>query len=228
MNPRFVLGTVDNRVRVWRCLGPFLNGLPGAILQQDDARSHTARVAQDFLRHFQTLPWPTRSPDLSPVEHGYQTQDPLLQTNSQENRHIVRRARIAAHCLIVRHKYLRSLFTTGFFVSAHHRNAPGLRTVAIAVTITRAAIDTYSLSPPFRMVLLSKRMDCNQMVWPRWPSAQGIGSWQACHEFEPSTAKTHRVGERCTLNLSSTQTSFRWCGVVFRRGGASSGVVLVT
>ncbi|GFU01525.1 transposable element Tcb1 transposase [Trichonephila clavipes] len=34
--------------------GPFLNGLPGAIFQQDNARPHTARVAQDFLRHFQT------------------------------------------------------------------------------------------------------------------------------------------------------------------------------
>ncbi|GFS82182.1 DDE_3 domain-containing protein [Trichonephila clavipes] len=50
-------------------VGPFLNGLSGAILQQDNARPHTRRVAQDFLRHFQTLPWPTRSPDLSPVEH---------------------------------------------------------------------------------------------------------------------------------------------------------------
>ncbi|GFW28419.1 transposable element Tc1 transposase [Trichonephila clavipes] len=49
--------------------GPFLNGLPGAIFQQDNARLHTARVAQNFLRHFQTLPWPARSPDLSPVEH---------------------------------------------------------------------------------------------------------------------------------------------------------------
>ncbi|GFW48542.1 transposable element Tcb2 transposase [Trichonephila clavipes] len=95
---RFVLGTDDNRVRVWRrpaydnrstlivirgtltCqryvddilrphVGPFLNGLPGAIFQQDNARPHTARVAQDFLSHFQTLPWPARSPDLSPVEH---------------------------------------------------------------------------------------------------------------------------------------------------------------
>ncbi|GFV99073.1 transposable element Tcb2 transposase [Trichonephila clavipes] len=121
---RFVLGTDDNRVRVWRRpgerynsphtvlhhtartagvmvwgaiaydsrstlivmrgtltgqryvedilrphVGPFLNGLPGAIFQQDNARPHTARVAQDFLRHFQTLPWPTRSPDLSPVVH---------------------------------------------------------------------------------------------------------------------------------------------------------------
>ncbi|GFX11890.1 transposable element Tc1 transposase [Trichonephila clavipes] len=66
---RFVLGTDDNRVRVWRHPGPFLNGLPGAIFQQDNARLHTARVAQDFLRHFQTLPWPARSQDLSPVEH---------------------------------------------------------------------------------------------------------------------------------------------------------------
>ncbi|GFW22367.1 histone-lysine N-methyltransferase ASH1L [Trichonephila clavipes] len=115
---RFVLGTDDNRVRVWRRpgerynsphtariagvmvwgaiaydsrstlivmrgtlmgqryvddilrphVGPFLNGLPGAIFQQDNAHLHTARVAQDFLRHFQTLPWPARSPNLSPVE----------------------------------------------------------------------------------------------------------------------------------------------------------------
>ncbi|GFX08916.1 transposable element Tcb1 transposase [Trichonephila clavipes] len=95
---RFVLGTDDNRVRVWRrpaygsrsilivmCgtltgqrfvddilrphVGPFLNGLPGAIFQQGNARPHTARVAQDFLRHFQSFPWLARSPDLSPVEH---------------------------------------------------------------------------------------------------------------------------------------------------------------
>ncbi|GFW26627.1 transposable element Tc1 transposase [Trichonephila clavipes] len=121
---RFVLGTDDNRVRVWRRPGelynpphtvlrhtartagvmvcgaiaydirstlivmrgtltgqryveyilrphvkPFQNGLPGAIFQQDNARPHTARVSQDFLRHFQTLPRPARSPNLSPVEH---------------------------------------------------------------------------------------------------------------------------------------------------------------
>ncbi|GFT22501.1 transposable element Tc1 transposase [Trichonephila clavipes] len=49
-------------------VGPFLNGLRGAIFQQDNARPHTARVAQHFLRHFQTLPWPPRSLDLSHVE----------------------------------------------------------------------------------------------------------------------------------------------------------------
>ncbi|GFU44679.1 transposable element Tcb2 transposase [Trichonephila clavipes] len=67
---RFVLGQM---ITVYVCggalvSGPFLNGLPGALFQQDNAHSHTARVAQDFLRHFQTLPWPTRSPDLSPIE----------------------------------------------------------------------------------------------------------------------------------------------------------------
>ncbi|GFV67610.1 transposable element Tcb2 transposase [Trichonephila clavipes] len=66
---RFVLETDDNRVWVWRHHGPFLNGLPGAIFHQDNAGSHTARVAEDFLRHFHTLPWRARSPDLSPVEH---------------------------------------------------------------------------------------------------------------------------------------------------------------
>ncbi|GFX64949.1 transposable element Tcb2 transposase [Trichonephila clavipes] len=60
---QFVLGTdVDSS---WT----FLNGFPGAIFQQDKAPPHTARVAQDFLRHFQTLPWPACSPDWSPVEH---------------------------------------------------------------------------------------------------------------------------------------------------------------
>ncbi|GFS95809.1 DDE_3 domain-containing protein [Trichonephila clavipes] len=33
-------------------VGPFLNGLSGAIFLQNNARLHTARVAQDFLRHF--------------------------------------------------------------------------------------------------------------------------------------------------------------------------------
>ncbi|GFV84085.1 transposable element Tcb1 transposase [Trichonephila clavipes] len=51
---------VDNILRPH--VGPFLNGLPGVIFQQDNARPHTAKVAQDFLRHFQTLPWPAHVP----------------------------------------------------------------------------------------------------------------------------------------------------------------------
>ncbi|GFU31269.1 uncharacterized protein TNCV_8451 [Trichonephila clavipes] len=44
----------------------------------------------------------------------------------------------------------------------------------------------------------------------------------------PVPLKIRRVGQRCTLNLSRAETSSRWCGVVVRRGGASSGVVHVT
>ncbi|GFX77524.1 uncharacterized protein TNCV_4025741 [Trichonephila clavipes] len=34
----------------------------------------------------------------------------------------------------------------------------------------------------------------------------------------PVPLKTRRVRQRCTLNLSRAETSFRWCGVVDRRG----------
>ncbi|GFW29452.1 transposable element Tcb2 transposase [Trichonephila clavipes] len=63
---RFVLGTDANRVRAPWSVSKWS---PRTIFQQDNARPHTASVAQDFLRHFQTLPWPTRSPNLTPVEH---------------------------------------------------------------------------------------------------------------------------------------------------------------
>ncbi|GFU32282.1 transposable element Tcb1 transposase [Trichonephila clavipes] len=39
------------------------------IFQQDNARPHTERVSQYCLRTMTTLPWSTRSPDLSPIEH---------------------------------------------------------------------------------------------------------------------------------------------------------------
>ncbi|GFW40238.1 uncharacterized protein TNCV_1696461 [Trichonephila clavipes] len=47
-------------------------------------------------------------------------------------------------------------------------------------------------------------------------------------DSSPVPLKTRRVGQRCTLNLSRAETSSRWCGVVVRTGGASSGVVHVT
>ncbi|GFX72759.1 hypothetical protein TNCV_4063541 [Trichonephila clavipes] len=48
---------------------------------------------------------------------------------------------------------------------------------------------------------------------------QGIESWLACLEFEPSaTKKTRRVGQRCTLNLSRDEMSSRWCGGPDGRG----------
>ncbi|GFU68616.1 uncharacterized protein TNCV_4741381 [Trichonephila clavipes] len=62
-----------------------------------------------------------------------------------------------------------------------------------------------------------------------------VGKWYryqtvAClvTSSSPVPLKTCRVGQRCTLNLSRAETSSHWCGVVVRRGGASSGVVHVT
>lgn len=43
------------------------------ILQQDNARPHTAKIVADALctRNVPVLPWPARSPDLSPIEHAW-------------------------------------------------------------------------------------------------------------------------------------------------------------
>ncbi|GFV41921.1 hypothetical protein TNCV_4140281 [Trichonephila clavipes] len=78
------------------------------------------------------------------------------------------------------------------------------------------------------------------MVTNSWPDCRGISSlWPTkhpgaavamCHAMSsrPVSLRTHLVGGRCTLNLPIAQMSSRWCGVVVRRGGTSSGVILVT
>ncbi|UYV74086.1 hypothetical protein LAZ67_11002066 [Cordylochernes scorpioides] len=48
---------------------PYLQGVPNALYQQDNARPHTARISQQALQDVQMLPWPPYSPDLSPIEH---------------------------------------------------------------------------------------------------------------------------------------------------------------
>ncbi|UYV66921.1 Transposase [Cordylochernes scorpioides] len=48
---------------------PYLQGVPNALYQQDNARPHTARISQQALLDVQMLPWPPYSPDLSPIEH---------------------------------------------------------------------------------------------------------------------------------------------------------------
>ncbi|GFU54417.1 transposable element Tcb2 transposase [Trichonephila clavipes] len=43
--------------------------LPGTLFQQDNARSHTARVSLDCFCTVTILPWLAQSSDLSPIEH---------------------------------------------------------------------------------------------------------------------------------------------------------------
>ncbi|GFW49323.1 transposable element Tcb2 transposase [Trichonephila clavipes] len=47
---------------------PLIPRLPGAIFQQDNAHPPTVRISQVLFCTVTTLPWPARSPDLSPIE----------------------------------------------------------------------------------------------------------------------------------------------------------------
>ncbi|GFV82755.1 transposable element Tcb2 transposase [Trichonephila clavipes] len=66
-------GTLTARIYVDDILTPIvlpmLSSRPGAIYQQDNARPHTARLSQQCLQGYDVLPWPARSPDLSPIEY---------------------------------------------------------------------------------------------------------------------------------------------------------------
>ncbi|GFT11401.1 transposable element Tc1 transposase [Trichonephila clavipes] len=44
-------------------------GSENVAKRQDNARPHTTRVAMNCLPACQTLSWPARSPDFSPIEH---------------------------------------------------------------------------------------------------------------------------------------------------------------
>ena len=50
---------------------PFAHQRPGVIIQQDNTRPHTARNTMDVLNNnnVHLLEWPSRYPDLSPIEH---------------------------------------------------------------------------------------------------------------------------------------------------------------
>ena len=50
---------------------PFFHQHGNFILQQDNARPHTARLTANFLQqhNIRVMPWPARSPDLNPIEH---------------------------------------------------------------------------------------------------------------------------------------------------------------
>ncbi|GFX18539.1 transposable element Tcb1 transposase [Trichonephila clavipes] len=50
---------------------PYLQALATAIFQQDNALPHVAHIVQRFFVNHQIelLPWPSRSPDLLPIEN---------------------------------------------------------------------------------------------------------------------------------------------------------------
>lgn len=62
---------------------PFMNSIQGGVFQQDNARPHTAVVTQHALQSVDMLPWPARSPDLSPIEHVWDIIGRQLQRHPQ-------------------------------------------------------------------------------------------------------------------------------------------------
>ncbi|GFW22375.1 transposable element Tcb1 transposase [Trichonephila clavipes] len=70
-----IVGTLNSQRYISEMLEPvvlpYLQGLAAAIFQQDNARPHVAHIVQRFFVNHQIelLPWPARSPDLSPIEN---------------------------------------------------------------------------------------------------------------------------------------------------------------
>ncbi|GFX06853.1 transposable element Tcb1 transposase [Trichonephila clavipes] len=70
-----IAGTLNSQRNISEVLKPvvlsYLQGLATAIFQQDNARTHVARIVQRFFVNHQIelLPWTARSPDLSPIEN---------------------------------------------------------------------------------------------------------------------------------------------------------------
>ena len=97
----FITGTLTAQRYVHEVLQPvalpFVNARAGALFQQDNATPHTAGVSRACLEALDTLPWPSASPDLSPIENvwdaiGRSIATPPLPQNQQKLREQVQAA----------------------------------------------------------------------------------------------------------------------------------------
>ena len=73
-NPDTPRGEIDRYIILelyQRILPTLMNGIDGAIFQQDNASVHTAYVICNWLaeQDFENMKWPPYSPDLNPIEN---------------------------------------------------------------------------------------------------------------------------------------------------------------
>ncbi|GBO08347.1 hypothetical protein AVEN_229903-1 [Araneus ventricosus] len=60
-----------------------MNSIQGGVFQQNNACPYTTVVTQHDLQSVDMLPWPARSPDLSPIEHVWDIIGRQLQRHPQ-------------------------------------------------------------------------------------------------------------------------------------------------
>ncbi|GFS52863.1 translation factor GUF1 homolog, mitochondrial [Trichonephila clavipes] len=63
---------------------PFINSIQGKVFQQNNARPHSAVVTQRALQSVDMLPWPARSPDLSPIELQFSNEQKGIKINMRK------------------------------------------------------------------------------------------------------------------------------------------------
>ncbi|GFU89233.1 transposable element Tc3 transposase [Trichonephila clavipes] len=210
------------------------------LFMDDNARPHRANIADECLlsKDITRMDWPAYSPDLNPIEHVWDMLGRRIAARQPPPTCLpeLRRALLDEWCNIPQDQI------DNLILSMPRR----LRHPKGGKPITNNNFDTQF--PSQREALDLRRCETKEFNFSEITEAKqalkgsftcrivaAVAEWYR-HQIvtgfvtnsSPVPLKTHRVGQRCTLNLSRAETSSRWCGVVVRRGGASSGVVHVT
>ncbi|GFW04447.1 transposable element Tcb2 transposase [Trichonephila clavipes] len=170
------------------------------ILIDDNSRPHRANLVEDslFEEGIVRMEWPACSPDMNPIEHVWDALGRRV-TGRQPSPQTLQELERA---LLEEWDRIPQLVINSLIDSMPQRSLQ----------------DTID----FNSKIITVR-DRGSREWYRYRIVACLVT-----SSSPVPLKTRRVGQQCTLNLSRAETSSRWCGVVVRRGGASSGVVHVT
>ncbi|GFX44165.1 hypothetical protein TNCV_4119611 [Trichonephila clavipes] len=113
----------------------------------------------------------------------------------------------------------RNLFLPRRFKKFHYKKSNSFKSVLLKLSIfaTQNSIISY-IAPPLR----------NKYRGSGSPVVKVSDHGRYVMSSSTVPLKTRRVGQLCTLNLLRAEASSRWCGLVVRLWGASTGVVHVT